>query len=81
MYRSCSSHRYSSYGAFARAILDVLNKHLQNSMDIGIAQSALIQVTTYLGYFLMAIPAGIYINKRKPPQRRGVGSVPLQRRP
>lgn len=49
---------------FARAILDVLNKHLQNSMDIGIAQSALIQVTTYLGYFLMAIPAGIYINKR-----------------
>ena len=42
---------------FARAILDVLNKHLQNQMDISITQSSLIQVTTYLGYFLMAIPA------------------------
>lgn len=49
---------------FARAILDVLNKHLQNEMEISITQSALIQVTTFLGYFLMAIPAGILINRR-----------------
>lgn len=49
---------------FARAILDVLNKHLQNDMNISITQSALIQVTTYLGYFLMAIPAGLFINRR-----------------
>lgn len=42
---------------FARAILDVLNKHFQNELDITITQSSLIQVTTYLGYFLMAIPA------------------------
>ena len=48
---------------FARAILDVLNKHFQNSLDITITQSALIQVTTYLGYFLMAIPAGWFINR------------------
>lgn len=48
---------------FARAILDVLNKHFQNELDITITQSALIQVTTYLGYFLMAIPAGLYINR------------------
>jgi len=48
---------------FSRAILDVLNKHFQNSMEISITQSALIQVTTYLGYFLMAIPAGIFINR------------------
>ena len=34
---------------FARAILDVLNKHFQNELDINIAQSALIQVMTYLG--------------------------------
>lgn len=33
---------------FARAILDVLNKHFQNALDISITQSALIQVTTYL---------------------------------
>lgn len=55
---------------FARAILDVLNKHFQNALHISITQSALIQVTTYLGYFLMAIPAGIFINKFG--YRRGV---------
>ena len=48
---------------FARAILDVLNKHFQNSLDISITQSSLIQVTTYFGYFIMAIPAGWFINR------------------
>lgn len=48
----------------ARAILDVLNKHFQNALDISLTQSSLIQVTTYLGYFLMAIPAGWFINRR-----------------
>lgn len=55
---------------FARAILDVLNKHFQNELDITITQSALIQVTTYLGYFLMAIPSGLFINRFG--YRRGV---------
>lgn len=48
---------------FARAILDLLNKHFQNELGISITQSALIQVTTYMGYFLMAIPSGMLINK------------------
>ena len=48
---------------FSRAILDVLNKHFQNSMDISITQSSLIQVTTYVSYFLLAIPAGLFINR------------------
>jgi FHS family L-fucose permease-like MFS transporter len=48
---------------FARAILDVLNKHFQTELNITITQSSFIQVTTYLGYFLMAIPAGLLINK------------------
>ena len=48
---------------FARAILDVLNKHFQTSLHISITQSSLVQVTTYLGYFLMAIPAGLLINR------------------
>jgi len=48
---------------FARAILDVLNKHFQNTLDLSITRSAWIQVTTYLGYFLMAIPAGKFINR------------------
>lgn len=55
---------------FARAILDVLNKHFQNSLNISLTQSSLIQVTTYLGYFLMAIPAGWFINRQG--YRRGV---------
>lgn len=55
---------------FARAILDVLNMHFQNSLDISLTQSSLIQVTTYLGYFLMAIPAGWFINRQG--YRRGV---------
>ena len=48
---------------FARAILDLLNKHFQNALDISIPQSSLIQVTTYLGYFITAIPAGWFINR------------------
>lgn len=54
----------------ARAILDVLNKHFQDELHITITQSALIQVITYLGYFLMAIPAGVITNDYG--YRRGV---------
>lgn len=49
---------------FARAVLDVLNKHFQETLSISITQSTLIQTTTYLGYFLMALPAGIIITRR-----------------
>lgn len=55
---------------FARAILDVLNKHFQDELHISITQSSLIQVTTYLGYFIMAIPAGMFIQRYG--YRRGV---------
>ncbi len=46
---------------FARSILDVLNQHFCDSMDISITESSLIQVTTFLAYFLTAIPAGAFI--------------------
>lgn len=55
---------------FARAILDVLNKHFQMSMDITLTRSSMIQATTYIGYFLMAIPAGMFITRFG--YRRGV---------
>lgn len=48
---------------FARSILDVLNKHFQETMDITIARSSMIQATTYVGYFLMAIPAGLFLTR------------------
>lgn len=56
--------------AFARTILDLLNKHFQETLHISITQSTLIQVTTYLAYFLMAIPAGMFITRWG--YRRGV---------
>ena len=55
---------------FARAILDVLNKHFQEAMGISLANSALIQVMFYLGYFTMAIPAGLFIARNG--YRKGV---------
>lgn len=55
---------------FAHAILDVLNKHFQDVMVISRAHSAWVQVMFYLGYFVMAIPAGLFINKYG--YRRGV---------
>lgn len=57
---------------FARSILDVLNKHFQDALAISITRSALVQAMTYLGYFLMAIPAGIIITKFG--YRRGIVS-------
>lgn len=48
---------------FAHAILDVMNKHFQEALDITKAHSAFIQVTMYMGYFVMAIPAGLFINR------------------
>ncbi len=44
--------------AFAHGILDVLNKHFQNTLNISKAQSGLVQAMLYGAYFLMAIPAG-----------------------
>ena len=46
---------------FAHSILDVLNKHFQNMLEISKTRSALIQAMVYGGYFIMAIPAGVII--------------------
>lgn len=55
---------------FAHAILDVLNKHFQDVMEISRAHSAGVQVMFYLGYFVMAIPAGLFIDRHG--YRKGV---------
>lgn len=49
---------------FSRSILDVLNKHFQDAMDMSKTESALIQVAVYTAYFLMALPAGLFIVKK-----------------
>lgn len=49
---------------FSRSILDVLNKHFQDAMSLSKTESALIQAAVYSAYFLLAIPAGLYITRR-----------------
>ncbi|MFZ2641143.1 MAG: MFS transporter, partial [Verrucomicrobiia bacterium] len=44
---------------FCNGLIDVLNKHFQNTLHISKAQSGLVQFANYIGYFLMAIPAGM----------------------
>ncbi|MDO4160722.1 MAG: MFS transporter [Prevotellaceae bacterium] len=48
---------------FAHSILDVLNKHFQDSLDISKAGSALVQTMVYGSYFIMALPVGKLITK------------------
>ena len=55
---------------FARSMLDVLNQHFKDTLNISIGQSSLVQVCSYLAYFMMALPAGIFISRYG--YRRGV---------
>ncbi|MDE7190262.1 MAG: sugar MFS transporter [Muribaculaceae bacterium] len=55
---------------FARSVLDVLNKHFQEALDISLSHSTMIQASTYVAYALMALPAGIIITRWG--YRRGV---------
>ncbi|MES2378681.1 MAG: L-fucose:H+ symporter permease [Bacteroidota bacterium] len=42
---------------------DVLNKHFQTVLNISIADSGLIQFSVFGAYFIMSIPAGIFMKK------------------
>ena len=48
---------------FAHGCLDVLNKHFQELLNMSKAKSAFVQFVFYGGYFLMAIPAGLLMQK------------------
>jgi FHS family L-fucose permease-like MFS transporter len=39
-------------------MIDVLNKHFQNSLGLSKAQSAFVQAAWYGAYFLVAVPSG-----------------------
>jgi MFS transporter, FHS family, L-fucose permease len=47
----------------AHGMLDVLNRHFQGCFDMTKAQSGFVQFSTYLAYFVMAIPAGLIMKK------------------
>ena len=44
---------------FCNGMIDILNKHFQDTLHINKEQSGLVQAANYLAYFLMAIPAGM----------------------
>ena len=48
---------------FCNGMIDILNKHFQESLHINKEQSGLVQFANYLAYFLMAIPAGLIARK------------------
>jgi FHS family L-fucose permease-like MFS transporter len=48
---------------FAHGCIDVLNKHFQELLNMSKARSAFLQFVFYGGYFLMAVPAGLIMQK------------------
>jgi FHS family L-fucose permease-like MFS transporter len=44
---------------FCNGLIDVMDKHFQNTLHVNKAQSTLVQFANYMGYFLMALPAGM----------------------
>ncbi|HVT86343.1 MAG TPA: sugar MFS transporter [Chitinophagaceae bacterium] len=47
----------------AYGLLDVLNKHFQESLHVSKTRSTLLQAAYFGAYFLIALPAGLFINK------------------
>lgn len=48
---------------FAHGLLDVLSKHFQGVFTMTKAESGLVQFSTYIAYFLMALPAGAFMKR------------------
>ena len=47
----------------AYGLLDVLNKHFQELLNVTKARSTLLQAAYFGAYFLIALPAGLFMNK------------------
>src|SRR5659263_686543 len=47
----------------AHGMLDTLNKHFQNMLQMSKAQSGMIQFSVYTAYFGMALPAGYFMKR------------------
>src|SRR4051795_11273493 len=48
---------------FAHGLLDVLDKHFQNTLHVSKAESGFVQFSLYIGYLLMAYPAGVFMKR------------------
>lgn len=47
----------------AYGFLDVLNKHFQEALSVSKSRSALLQAAYFGAYFIVALPAGIFMNR------------------
>ncbi|NLV19715.1 MAG: sugar MFS transporter, partial [Bacteroidetes bacterium] len=47
----------------AHGMLDTLNKHFQDMLELSKARSGMIQFSVYIAYFTMALPAGFFMKK------------------
>ncbi len=47
----------------AYGLLDVLNKHFQEALNVTKARSTLLQAAYFGAYFLIALPAGLFMNR------------------
>ncbi len=47
----------------AYGLLDVLNKHFQEALNVTKSRSTLLQAAYFGAYFLIALPAGLFMNK------------------
>lgn len=57
------------FWGFSYGLLDVLNKHFQETLNITKARSTLLQATYFGAYFILAFPAGdvyeqVWLQKR-----------------
>jgi len=48
---------------FAHGLLDVLDKHFQNTLHVSKAESGMVQFSLYIGYLVMAGPAGSFMKR------------------
>ncbi len=48
---------------FAHGLLDVLDKHFQDTLGVTKAQSGFVQFSLYIGYLAMAYPAGLFMKR------------------
>lgn len=49
---------------FAYGLLDVLNKHFQDTLNVGTAESTWLQIAYFGAYLLISLPAGMLLTKK-----------------
>ncbi|HEY4290663.1 MAG TPA: L-fucose:H+ symporter permease [Puia sp.] len=48
---------------FAHGLLDVLDKHFQDTLHVSKAESGFVQFSLYIGYLVMGYPAGLFMKR------------------